>query len=356
MAALITNLVTNVTAPVNYQLMKGLLKAARKRLPYFNGTLQGQLEENAGAYSVRWERIENLTAATTALSEPTGNATFFNGRDAVNPTVTRVDAAMAKYGNAITLTEEVDLVQVNARAMRFLETLGANAGESLNELLQADVISGATSKRYAGGVASAGAIGAAITAADIKYCVNQLNRQSAMKMFPQGVGSRNIGSSPIRESYFGICHPDVEEDIRDISGFIAVEQYAGYTETFPGEFGTVGGVRFSSTEIGTITDDTGTTSANGLRGTSTVLHDVYDTLIYGMEAIGTVGLGENHAKSIYQMGDRVPAISLINHAPGSSGVADPFNEVGSLAWKAFYAGTVLNANWVVNLKTAASSL
>jgi N4-gp56 family major capsid protein len=356
MAALITNLVTNVTAPVNFQLMKGLLKAARKRLPYFNGTLQGQLSENAGAYSVRWERIENLTAKTTALAEPTGNATFFNGRDAVNPTVTRVDAAMAKYGNAITLTEEVDLVQVNARAMRFLETLGANAGESLNELMQADVISGATTVRYAGGAASAGAIGAALVASDIKYAVNQLNRLSAMKMFPEGVGSTNIGSSPIRESYFGICHPDVEEDIRDISGFIAVEQYAGYTSTFAGEFGTVGGVRFSATEIGNITADAGITSANGLRGTSTVLHDVYDTLIYGMEAIGTVGLGENHAKEIYQMGDRVPAISLINHAPGTSGVGDPFNEVGSLAWKAFYAGKVLNTDWIVNVQTAASSL
>ena len=75
-----------------------------------------------------------------------------------------------------------------------------------------------------------------------------------------------------------------------------------------------------------------------------------------MEAIGTVGLGENHAKEIYQMGDRVPAISLINHAPGTSGVGDPFNEVGSLAWKAFYAGKVLNPNWVVDLKVAASSL
>lgn len=222
--------------------------------------------------------------------------------------------------------------------------------------MQTDVISGATTTRFAGGVASAGAIGAAITASDIKYAVNNLNRESAMKMFPQGVGSKNIGSSPIRESYFGICHPDVEEDVRDINGFIAVEQYAGYTSTFPGEFGTVNGVRFSATEIGNITDDTGTTSANGLRGTSTVLHDVYDTLIYGMEAIGTVGLGENHAKEIYQMGDRVPAVSLINHAPGSSGIGDPYNEVGSLAWKAFYAGKVLNANWIVNVQTGASSL
>lgn len=358
MAALITNLITNVTAPVNYQLMEGLLSAAKKNLPYFNGTLPGELSENGGAYAVRWERIENLSAATTALSEPTGNATFFNGRDAVNPTVTRVDAAMAKYGNAITITEEVDLVQVNARAMRFMDTLGANAGESLNELMQTAILAGTTTTglRLAGGATTVTGVAAAITLNDIKYSVNQLNRNSAMKAYPVGVGMTNIGTSPIRQSFYGICHPDVEEDIRGLSGFIGVEQYAGYTMTYPGEFGAVGGVRWCATEIANITSDAGTTSANGLRGSSATAHDVYDTIIYGEEAFGSVGLGENHAKEIYQMYDRVPAVSLIYHAPGSSGVADAFNEVGSLAWKAFFVGAVLNANWFVRVRTAASDL
>lgn len=356
MAALITNLVTNVPAPVNFMLMEGLLNAAKRNMPYFNGALAGELTENKGAYAVRWERIENLAVATTALGEPTGNATFFNGRDAVNPSVTLVDAAMAKYGNAITLTEEVDLVQVNARAMRFMDTLGENAGHSLNVLQQTAIRTGATTKRFAGGVASDTVIITAIDANDIKYCVNQLNRLDAMRMFPEGDGMLNIGTSPIRSSYFGTCHPDVEEDIRGITGFIAVEQYAGYTSIFPGEFGTVNGVRWASTTIADIDADAGTTSANGLRGTSTVLNDVYSCLIYGLEAIGSVGLGENHAKEIYQGGDRIPAVQLISHAPGSSGVADPFNEVGSLSWKAFHAGKVLNADWVVELRVAASSL
>lgn len=358
MAALITNLSTNVTAPVNYILMEGLLKAARKRLPYFNGVLPGSLRKNGGAYSVEWERIENLSAISSALSEPTGNATFFNGRDAVNPTITRVTAAMAKYGNAISLTEEVDLVQVNARAARFMDTLGANAGESLNGLMQTGILAGQTSTmvRLAGGVATTTSIATSISANDIKYVVNLLNRQSAMKMYPVGFGSQNIGTAPIREAYFGICHPDVEEDVRGLTGFVGVESYGGYTETFPGEFGTVNGVRFCTSEIANITSDGATASANGLRGSSATAHDIYDTVIYGMEAIGSVGLGENHAKEIYKMYDRVPAVELIYHAPGTSGVADPFNEVGSLTWKAFFAMAVLNPLWCARLRTAASSL
>ena len=356
MAALITNLISNVTAPVNYMLMEGLLKSARANMPYFNGALQGELMENKGAYSVRYERIENLAAATTALGEPTGNATFFNGRSAVNPTVTRVDAAMAKYGNVITLTEEVDLVQVNARAMRFMDTLGENAGRSLNTLQQTALIAGATNKRYAGGVASDSLAVTAISAADIKYVVNQLNRNDAIIFNPLSDGGLNIGTAPVRDSYFGTCHPDVEEDIRSITGFQAVESYAAFTPTYPGEFGHLNGVRWCRSTLASVTSAAGTTSVAGFRGAATTTNDVYSCLIYGKEAMGSVGLGENHAKEIYQGGDRIPAVQLISHAPGSSGVADPLNEVGSLGWKAFHAGVVLNANWIYELRVLSADL
>ena len=356
MAALITNLTSNVTAPVNFYLMQGLLKAARANMPYFNGSLAGELMENKGAYSVRYERIENLTAATTALGEPTGNAEFFNGRDAVNPTVTRVDASMAKYGNVITLTEEVDLVQVNARAMRFMDTLGENAGRSLNMLQQSAIRTGATSKRYAAGVASDALAITAVASADIKYIVNQLNRNDAMLVHPLGDGSTNIGTNPIRSSYFGTCHPDVEEDIRLITNFIPVEQYAGYSQIFPGEFGAVNGVRWCVSTLAAVTSAAGTTSVVGFRGAGTQTNDVYSCLIYGREAIGSVGLGETMTKEIYQGGDKIPAVQLISHAPGTSGVGDPLNEVGSLGWKAFHAGLVLNTTWVYELRVLSADI
>jgi len=356
MATVITNLISNVTSPVNYMLMEGLLKTARANMPYFNGSLAGELTENNGAYSVRYERIENLAAATTALAEPTGNTTWGNGRDSVNPTVTRVDVAMAKYGNAITLTEEVDLIQVNVRAMRFMDTLGENAGRSLNMLQQTAIRTGATNKRYANGVASDAVCITSIATADIKKVVNELNRNDAIIFDPMSDGSTMIGSSPIRASYFGTCHPDVEEDIRSLTGFIAVEAYASHTATYPGEFGALGGVRWCRSSIAAVTSAAGTTSVVGFRGAGTTTNDVYSCLIYGKEAMGSVGLGENHAKEIYQGGERIPAVQLISHKPGSSGVGDMFNEVGSLAWKAFHGGSVLNANWIYELRVLAADI
>ena len=67
MATVVTTNATYLTQPVNYVLMKGLLQAARKKLPYFNGTLPGELIKNGGSSAVKWERINNLTATTTHL-------------------------------------------------------------------------------------------------------------------------------------------------------------------------------------------------------------------------------------------------------------------------------------------------
>jgi len=363
MATAITNSLTDVSEEVNYQLMRGLLSAARKRLPFFNGTLPGELMGSGSTRSVMWERIENLTAVTTAISEPTGNTAWQNGRALVIPTKSTKTATAAKYGNAIQLTEEVDLLQVNVKAARLLETLGANAGESLNELMidEYQTVT-TTSLRQAGGVASVGAIVTAISSNDIKWCVNRVNRNSGMKFQPMGTGSQNYNSQPIREAYYGICHPDVEEDIRGLTsnGFVGVEQYGGYTATLPGEFGTVNGVRFCSTELAGIlaADSGGAQSANSLRYTSTKTScDIYDTFVYGREAVGTISLNEEHTTESYRMYDRTPSpIELIQHGPGSAGAGDPYNEIATIAWKCWFAAEVLNGKWLTRLRSGASDL
>lgn len=361
MATAVATFATHVPAPVNFVLMKGLLQAARKKLPYFNGTLPGQLDKNGGSASVKWERINNLSAATTALGEFQGNSSYLLGRQLVTPTVSNVTKAMAKYGNAIQLTEEIDIYNVNTRAMKFMDTLGANAGESLNALMFTEY-QNATLIRYcnnaAGGATNLSSVKFTVGLTDIKYAVNQLNTNAGMPFTPLGSGSANIGTAPIRSSYYGICHVDVEEDIRSLTGFTAVEQYAGYTETMPFEFGAVGGVRWASTQVSTIASQAGKLTATGMRGGSNILNDVYDSFIYGKEAIGTIGLGNMHASNSYEMYNpkTPPAVELIFKQLGSAGSADPYNEIASLAWKAFFGAKILNANWVIKLRSTSAKV
>lgn len=363
MAQLMSSVTSNAPLGVDYQMMKGLLSSARSKLPFFNGTLPGQLSKNGSTASVKWERLENLAAATTALGEVVGSPVAFFGRSTVQNTLSTVTVAVAKYGNAVLLTEEIDLQQMNVRAARFVDNLGANAGHSLNILMAAAFSAGATTARYAtsaaGSTASTDAqVIATIQTHDIKYAVNQLNRNSAMLFTTPGYGSQNVGSNPVRASYYGVCHVDVEEDIRSLTGFISVEQYGGYTETMPFEFGAVGGVRFCSTEIIPIATGAGTTSTVAdFRGTGNTSNDVYSTYIYGKEAVGSVGLGNLHATTSYEMYDpkNPPAVELIVKPVGTVGT-DLYNEVSSVAWKAWFAGKVLNAGWIVKIRSLASVL
>lgn len=360
MAILVSSTTSNMPLGVNYQLMKGLLSAARKKLPFFNGTLPGTLDKNGSTASVKWERLDNLSPTTTAMTQIEGNQSAFFGRSTVLPATTNVTAAMAKYGQAVLLTEEIDFYQMNLRAARFVDNLGANAGESLN-LLMESVFSGASKVRYSNGAVGGGTADTNVTSIislnDIKWSVNTLNRWSAMQFTTPGYGSQNYNTNPVRASYYGISHVDVEEDIRSITGFIPVEQYGGYTETMPFEFGAVGGVRWCSTEIIPVTTGGGTTSAGGIRGSGSTANDIYSTYIYGKEAVGSVGLGNMHATNSYEMYNpkNPPAVELITKAPGQVGT-DLFNEVGSAAWKAWFAGAILNSNWIVKVRSGASKL
>ncbi len=327
--------------------MRGLLSAARRVLPYFNGTIPGELTIAQGSATVKWRRIDNLALATTALGE-VSSAVFGMGRSPATPTVTDITKAVPKYGNFFYPTEEVDLFNVNSRTAQLLDNLGENAGASLNALARNEFAAASNVYRSAN-AASDDALDSQLTVGDIRYVVNQLNRQSAMKHFAMGTGSQNITTSTIRASYFGICHPDTEEDIRAMTGFIGVEQYGGYTGTKVGEFGHVGGVRWCSTEISSITtggSDSATTDI--YRGASAGATDVYETFIYGREAVGTVGLGDEYMDDVMMGGPETAqqsAIQLIN-APPQAGVADPFGEVGVLAWKAWFAAKILNENWI----------
>src|SRR5258706_14946546 len=217
MALLQSNFASTVPAPVNFVLMETLLSAARKRLPFFNGTLPGSLEKGQGAASVKWRRIENLTAVTTALTESTEGTTpaFGNGRSTVRPTITDVTVAIAKFGNGISLTEEIDLFNVNSNSAALMDTLGANAGESLNTLMR-DIYNGESLLvRFGHGsagtpAASYSSVAEAINLNEIRFCVHALNRNSAVRFTPPVFGPQNIVTSSFRQWFYPICHAHVE--------------------------------------------------------------------------------------------------------------------------------------------------
>lgn len=346
---------TQITAPVNNIFQQVLLRNAKARAPYFKGSTPAQISFHSGSFTAKWRRFENLTPTVTPLAELTGTLALPT-RNAVQPTITDIVATVLKYGDVIILNEEVDLLNFSQQGRKLVEILGIQAGRSLNFLQRNEVEDNSTIIFVAGATSDA-TTASKITLNSIKLSVNQLQRNSALKFTAMTTGSKNINTTPLRPAFWGLTHVDVEEDIRLLAGFRAVESYAGQTATADGEFGAVGGTRWIASEDASIDVDAGvvTASAPDLRANTTNV-DLYSSVVFGMDAVGSLGFGTSHIKETYQAGDDLPAVIAINKSRGSSGVADPLDEISTLAWKSWHVPKILNGTWIRAIRTGASAL
>lgn len=359
MAQTVTATDAELTKPVNAVFNQTFLRRAQQTAPYFAGTMPGQLNKMMGTSTIKWRRIEQEAPSVAALTELTGTATFMMGRDSDVPTFTDVTAAVSKYGQFYIVNEEVDLYNPNGTTAELVAVLGESAGRSLNQLMR-DVEEENSTQRFAANVASDGAVNAIVVVGDLNRSINELTRNSARVFSPMTTGSLNIATAPILPSYWALCHPDVANDVAGLSGFKSVEGYAGQTATVVGEFGYYPkagrGCRFIMSEDASIDVGAGAAlSGADLRATSGN-GDLYTVVVYGQDAFGSVGLGERHTDGVYRAGDNTGGWELIFHEKGSSGAADAFNEISTLAWKAFFAGAVLNSNWSRAIRVAATNL
>lgn len=359
MAQTITATDVELQKPVNVVFQQTFLRVAQQMCPYFMGTQPGTLSKQMGTSTIKWRRIEQQTPTTTALSELTTTASYMQGRDSVTPTFADVVATVAKYGQFYITNEEVNLFLPNQHTSELVARLGESAGRSLNQLMR-DIMEDNATQRYASNVASTGAVHAITTIGDLNRTINELTRNSARTFSPMTTGSTNIATAPILPSYWAICHPDVAHDVAGLTGFKSVETYAGQTATVMGEFGYYAragrGCRFVMSEDASIDAGDGAPLSGADLRTTSGNTDVYTICIYGQDAFGSVGLGERHTDGAYRAGDNTGGWEMISKAPGSGGTSDPFNEIGTLAWKAWFAGTSLNANWSRSIRVAATNL
>lgn len=340
----VTTLGQEITLPVNVMFQRRLLNRAERLCVYYAGVTPATIQRNGGSNVAKWRRYNSITPNLTARAEvgaSNADVTFPVRSTSVRPSITEKTATVAKYGQFMYYTEELELYNYSNTLAELADVFGEAAGRTLN-MLQRNEEEDNSSAYYASAVANLAAVNASISRNDIKYVVNWLNRNSAMKYESQTTGSQNFNTAPIQDAYLGLCHSDVEEDIRLLDGFISVERYAGQTSTYMGEFGSIGKVRFISSEDATIDLNSGAAvGSSGLVNTGTKI-DTYPTVIYGKGAFGSVGLGTEHLKEIYKEGDTLPGVIIRRTEIGSAGAADPLGDIGTIGYKTFHAAAVLS--------------
>ena len=308
----------------------------KRGMPYLHAEKFGQtyvLPTNS-TNTAKWSRYF-LTGATGSAGTGTGN--FFTpvsttpltegvtpaGRKLANQDYT---VTLAQYGDYVTITDVIQDTHTDNVLSQATDILGEQAAMTV-ETLRFNVLKAGTNVFRANAVAARNLIVAAPSLADLRRVATSLNRQNAKKITQVVASSPDYNTKSVEASYFAICHPDLESDLRAIAGFKVVADYGPHTTPMEGEIGSLEQVRFLTSTIYEPYLGLGAAvSTSGLRATGGFV-DVYPILIFGRDAFGIVPLKGKSAMT--------PLV--VNPKPASG---DPLAQRGTVGYK-FWTGTVI---------------
>ena len=275
---------------------------------------------NSGVKQMFAFRYRNLRPATTPLTEgvlPTESA----------PIREKVIYNISQFGSFITYTDQIDIFDVDNIKSQFTDILGTQAAETGDVVIR-DIISAGTNVVFAGGVADRATVASGakkITTTDIDLAILKLKNAKAKKIKSIVTGSVNIGTKPIRDSYVMFVHPNQYPDLKALSGFISVEQYAYSKDLLDGEVGSYGEVRFVENTNLKIVNVSGT--------------NVYLSLIISDKAYTAVSVrGKQGVETIFK-------------PLNSGGFENALNQKGSIGWKMYAGAKILNELFMVRIET-----
>jgi len=121
------------------------------------------------------------------------------------------------------------------------DILGEQAAQTV-EMLRFNVLKAGTNVFYANGVLRTD-VNTPVSLVLQRRITRALKRQNASPHTTVVKSTPAYNTQPIEASYIGLIHPDLENDIRNINGFISTKHYAS-VQPMEGEIGAVEDVRY----------------------------------------------------------------------------------------------------------------
>lgn len=309
---------------------KELLK---RGLPYLVLEKFGQakaLPEHATKV-IKFRRYNALPNTPTTLTEgvtPTGQTLA----------VTDVTATLAQYGDKVTITDVILDTHEDPTLNESVALLGEQAAQMI-EKMRFGVLKAGTNVLYANG-ATRDAVNTAISITLQRRAVRALKRQNARFITSIVRSTPSYGTENVAPGFVALIHPDLESDVRSLTGFVPAEKYGTMTP-WENELGKCEDVRYVSSTIFEPFADAGGAKGTMLSTTGTNA-DVYPVLFLGRDAYGIVAL-----KGMFALTPMV-----VNPKPSDS---DPLAQRGHVAWKAMQTCVILNDSWMIRAEVAATA-
>lgn len=249
-----------------------------------------------------------------------------------------ITVTLQQFGDFVTITDVVEDTHEDPILRQSTEVLAEQAAQTV-ETLRYNVLKAGTSVRFANG-ASRAAVNTPITLSVLRKSTRDLKRQNATMITSVVKSTPSYNTQPVEAAYVCLVHPDVENDIRNISGFKHTSQYGAMTP-WENEIGSVEDVRFLKSTLFTPFADAGGAATTVVLSTSGTSADVYPLLLLGKNAYGMVPL--KGANSIVPM--------VVNSSPAAG---NPLGQRGTVGWKTYHATVILNDAWMTRIEVAAS--
>ena len=283
-----------------------------------------------------FRRYEALEKATTPLVEgvtPVGK----------NMTYTDVQCTLQQYGDYVTLTDQIADFHEDPVLQEYVGITAEQAAQTI-ETLRYNVLKAGSNVFYANKVAGRDSVVTAISLADQRRVTRAFKRQNAAYITKKTASTPNYGTVAVRASYIGLVHPDLENDIRALTGFKDAVDYGASQAADEFEIGTVEDVRYIRSTIFESFPDAGGNKGT-MVSTSGVKADVYPIIYLAAHAAASVPLKGKNAIT-----------APIVRNPGTISDSDKLGQRGHVGWKAYFGCVILNQLFISRLETGATEL
>lgn len=318
-----------------------VVELLKRGMPYLVLEKFGQAKELPmnKTQAMKFRRYEHLPLATTPLIEgvtPTS----------IKLTFTDITAILRQYGSVVEITDIVADTHEDPIIKEGTVILGEQAARTV-ETIRWNVVKAGTNVFYSNG-STRTAVNTTVSLAKQRAITRALKQQNSVKITSVIRSTPNFNTENVLPSFIAIAHTDLENDIRNMPGFIDVKDY-GQLPPYEAEIGAVEDCRYLLSTI--FTAIPGSSTAGGAYAGSGVAMvsadtshaDVYPILYVARDAYGIVALKGKYAVT--------PIV--INPTPTKS---DPLGQRGSMGWKTMQTAVILNDAWMARLECAVTAL
>lgn len=281
--------------------------------------------------TIKFRRYNALPATPKTLSEGVTPA-------ATKLTSTDVTAVLQQYGDRITITDVIMDTHEDPVLRESVEVLGEQAAQMI-EAVRFGILCAGTNVLYANGAAR-NAVNTKLTDDVQRRAVRALKRQNGRQITSIVRSTPAYETANVAPGYVGLIHPDLEGDVRALTGFTPAEKY-GSISPWENELGKANDVRYVTSTVFAPWADAGGAKGTMLSASGTNA-DVYPVLYLAKDAYGIVALKGQYAVT--------PMV--VNPKPSDS---DPMAQRGHAAWKAMQTAVILNDSWILRAEVAATA-